>query len=92
MRGSARLVSSIRGSAYGIGNATGNAAAFGVLTPSKAAAVGFVNGSAERTRDTGLLHWLHVEPTEPQQLVWLVPQYGIDYTVETSTNLKWQIK
>ena len=92
MRGSARLVGSIRGSAYGIGNATANAAAFGVLATSKASAVGLIDGSAERTRDTGLLHWLHVTPTEPQQLVWLVPQYGIDYTVETSTNLKWQIK
>ena len=92
MRGSARLVGSIRGSAYSIGNTTANAVAFGVLTQSKAATVGLIDGSAERTRDTGLLHWLHVEPTEPQQLVWLVPQYGVDYTVETSTNLKWQIK
>ena len=91
MRGSARLVSCIRGSAYSIGNTTANAAAFGVLATSKAA-VGLIDGSAERTRDTGLLHWLNVTPTEPQQLVWLVPQYGIDYTVETSTNLKWQIK
>ena len=92
MRGSARLVSSIRGSAYSIGNTTANAVAFGVLATSKAAAVGLINGSAERTRDTGLLQWLHVEPTEPQQLVCLVPQYGVDYTVETATNLKWQIK
>jgi len=92
MRGSARLVGSIRGSGYCIGNTTANAAAFGVLATSKAVAVGLIDGSAERTRDTGLLHWLNVTPTEPQQLVWLVPQYGVDYTVETSTNLKWQIK
>jgi hypothetical protein len=49
-------------------------------------------GSGERTRDTGLYHWLTVTPTEPQHLVWLTPQVGIDYQIETSTDLKWQIK
>ena len=92
MKGKARLIGSIRGSAYGIGSATANAAAFGMLTPCKAVALGVIGGSAERTRDTGLFVWLHVEPSEPQELVWLVPQYGVDYTVTTSTGLNWQIK
>lgn len=51
-----------------------------------------IQSRAETTEQTGLLRFLHVTPEEPQQLVWLVPQYGIDYTVTTSRNLKWQIK
>jgi hypothetical protein len=50
-----------------------------------------INADAYRTRGTGLLHWLQVTPTEPQQLVWLNPQYGIDYDIHTSTGLHWKI-
>ena len=50
------------------------------------------DGSAERTRKTGLYHYLHVWPEQPQELVWLTPQVGIDYQIETSTDLEWQIK
>ena len=92
MKGSARLVSSISGRAYSTGNATAKAVAFGALTASRAVAFGMVKGSGERTRDTGLWHWIQVTPTEPQHLVWLVPQVGIDYHIETSTDLHWEIK
>lgn len=47
---------------------------------------------ARPTDESGLQRFLHVTPEEPQELVWLVPQYGIDYTVTTSTGLKWNIK
>lgn len=50
------------------------------------------DGSASRTRETGLYHYLHVWPEQPQELVWLTPQVGIDYQIETSTDLEWQIK
>ena len=50
------------------------------------------DGNASRTRETGLYHYLRVTPEQPQQLVWLNPQMGIDYTIETSTDLEWQIK
>jgi hypothetical protein len=33
-----------------------------------------------------------VLPEQPQELVWLTPQVGIDYTIKTSTDLEWQIK
>ena len=92
MKGSARLIGSIGGRAYSIGNATAKAVALGMPSGSKAVAMGMVKGSGERTRDTGLWHWIQVTPVEPQQLVWLVPQYGIDYTIETSNNLNWKIK
>ena len=92
MKGSARIIGSIGGRAHSIGNATAKAVAFGSLSASRAVALGMVKGSGERTRDTGLWHWIQVTPEEPQQLVWLVPQVGIDYQIETSTNLKWQIK
>lgn len=49
-----------------------------------------VSASARMTDEVGLVKYLRVAPTEPQQLVWLVPQYGIDYTVESNT--KWNIK
>lgn len=92
MKGSARLVSSISGRAYSIGNATAKAVAFGMPSASRAVALGMVKGAGERTRDTGLWHWIRVTPTEPQHLVWLVPQVGIDYHIETSTDLHWEIK
>lgn len=48
--------------------------------------------AAFRVNESGIRHFIYVTPTEPQQLVWLVPQVGIDYQIETSTNLHWQIK
>lgn len=50
------------------------------------------DGSADRTRESGVHHWMKVSPEQPQEFVWLTPQVGIDYDIETSTNLKWQIK
>ena len=92
MKGSARRIGSIGGRAYSIGNATAKAVAFGMPSASLAVALGMVKGAGERTRDTGLWHWIQVTPTEPQHLVWLVPQVGIDYHIETSTDLHWEIK
>lgn len=47
---------------------------------------------AEPTDKRGLITWLKVTPEEPQELVWLTPQVGIDYYISTSSALKWQIK
>jgi hypothetical protein len=92
----------IRGRAAIIGNGvSGRGSQVAVLTAS-AAARGVVEGKAflelkpvntdaYRTRDTGLFHWIEVTPTEPQQLVWLNQQTGIDYTINTSTGLHWKI-
>lgn len=46
---------------------------------------------ASLTEQSGLRHFLTVTPTEPQQLLWLNPQTGIDYNIETSTGLHWKI-
>lgn len=51
-----------------------------------------IQSKAETTDQTGLLRFMRVTPEDPQQLVWLVPQYGVDYTVTASRNLEWQIK
>ena len=48
--------------------------------------------AAKATDEAGARHFLYVAPSEPQQLVWLVPQVGVDYTVTTSSNLDWEIK
>ena len=48
--------------------------------------------SARTTEESGTRHFLYVTPSEPQQLVWLVPQVGVDYTVTTSSHLDWEIK
>ena len=92
MKGSARLVSSISGRAYSTCNATAKVVTFGALSASRAVALGMVKGAGERTRDTGLWRWIRVTPAEPQHLIWLVPQVGIDYHIETSTDLHWEIK
>ena len=47
--------------------------------------------TAEATEQNGLRHFMTVAPEEPQHLIWLVPQVGVDYTITTSTNLKWRI-
>ena len=49
-----------------------------------------VAASARPTDAVSLLKYLRVKPVDPQTLVWLVPQYGIDYTIESNTN--WNIK
>lgn len=92
MKGTARLIGSISGRAYRTGSVTARAVTFGMLSASRAVTLAPIKGTGERTRDTGLYHWLNVTPTEPQQLVWLVPQVGIDYQIETSTDLHWEIK
>ena len=51
-----------------------------------------IRGKAGPTDDVGLQHYLRVTPEEPQELVWLTPQVGIDYTIEASTNLNWKIR
>lgn len=83
MKATARIITgSIRAKASGIRE--GIVLAFAV--PTGVAVV------SHPTEDTGIRHFLHVAPEQPQELVWLVPQVGIDYTITTSTNLKWQIK
>ena len=49
-----------------------------------------VSASGRMTEETSLKTYLRVSPVEPQQLVWLVPQVGIDYTIESNTD--WNIK
>lgn len=48
-----------------------------------------VSASGRMTEERNLAY-LHVSPVEPQHLVWLVPQVGIDYTIESNTD--WNIK
>lgn len=81
MKGSGRLITgSLRASARIVGSIAVSAWAL----PSG------VSATARQTDDVSLLKYLRVTPTEPQQLVWLVPQVGIDYTIESNTN--WNIK
>ena len=49
-----------------------------------------VSASGRITEEMSLKTYLRVSPVEPQQLVWLVPQVGINYTIESNTN--WNIK
>ena len=49
-----------------------------------------VSASGRMTEETSLKTYLRVSPVEPQQLVWLVPQVGIDYIIESNTD--WNIK
>ena len=93
MKGRASIASgtAIRATAHAIPTATAKAAALLAVSGRAGDALRPIDGSADRTRDTGLFHWLQVTPTEPQQLVWLNPQMGIDYTIETSTGLHWKI-
>lgn len=89
MKGQAYIVSSTAiGKGSMMGSISGRAATFG-MTKGSGTTTPTVNGEGERTRESGLYHWLTVTPTEPQEIVWLQP--GIDYHIETSTDLKWRI-
>ena len=82
MKGSGRLITgSLRASAKIVGTIAAQAWAL----PSG------VSVTARPTDDVNIHKYLRVAPSEPQQLVWMVPQYGIDYTVATSTGLKWNL-
>ena len=48
-----------------------------------------VSASGRMTEEPNLKTYLRVSPVEPQQLVWLVPQVGVDYTIESNTD--WNI-
>ena len=47
--------------------------------------------TAEVTEQSCLRKFLTVVPVEPQQLLWINPQYGIDYDITTSPGLHWKI-
>ena len=76
----------IRGSVRAHATATGSLIVDCYTLPSG------IRSKAEPTEEGGLLRFLRVAPEEPQQLVWLVPQYGVDYTVTTSNGVEWVIR
>ena len=81
MKATARLIT---GSLRATAGIVGGIAAQAWVQPSG------VSASGRMTEETNLMTYLRVSPVEPQQLVWLVPQVGIDYTIESNTN--WNIK
>jgi len=83
------FTSTANGKGSMMGGISGHAATFGMTKGSGRDTVPTAIGEGERTRESGLMHWLYVTPTEPQEIVWL--QHGIDYHIETSTDLKWKI-
>ena len=81
MKATARLMTgSVRARAHVIGDIA--ATAYGLPG---------IQSQASLTEQIGLRQFLTVTPTEPQQLVWLTPQYGIDYDIRTSSGLDWRI-
>ena len=90
MKGTGRLITATAGRAKAAGMVAARAVAIGADIAARTAMLGPVGGKAERTRDRNLLTYLRVRPEQPQGLVWLVPQVGIDYTIESNTN--WNIK
>ena len=92
IRGRAAIIGNgVSGRGSQVAVVTASAAARGVMEGKAFPELKPVNADADRTRETGLFHWLQVTPTEPQQLVWLNPQMGIDYDINTSTGLHWKI-
>ena len=92
IRGRAAIIGNgVSGRGSQVAVVTASAAARGVMEGKAFPELKPINADAYRTRDTRLLTWLQVTPTEPQQLVWLNPQYGIDYTINTSSGLNWKI-
>jgi hypothetical protein len=80
MKATARLIT---GSLRATASIVGGIAAQAWAQPSG------VSASGRMTEETNIKAYLHVSPVEPQQLVWLVPQVGVDYTIESNTD--WNI-
>ena len=92
IRGRAAIIGNgVSGRGSQVAVVTASAAARGVMDGKAFPELKPINSDAYRTRGTGLLAWIEVTPTEPQQLVWLNPQYGIDYDIRTSSGLNWKI-
>ena len=92
IRGRAAIIGNgVSGRGSQVAVVTASAAARGVMEGKTFPELKPVNADAYRTRETGLLAWLQVTPTEPQQLVWLNPQMGIDYDIRTASGLNWKI-
>ena len=81
MKAKARLIT---GSLRATAGIVGGIAAQALAQPSG------MSASGRMTEEPNLKAYLRVSPVEPQQLVWLVPQVGIDYTIESNTD--WNIK
>ena len=94
MKGSATIIGSISGRAIVCqpcqGTGTRQPPAM-YLYPGMANVLPVASGAAERTRESGLLSWIRVLPEQPQELMWLNPQTGIDYDIRTSSGLDWRI-
>jgi len=91
MKGTARIISMTAGAGRIAGSRIRTeATAVGVVRGEAGDAIRRIEGNGGRSREAGVLHWLKVMPEAPQNFVWLHPD-GIDYNIETSTNLKWKI-
>lgn len=91
MKGRANISGIIAGRGSLVGTMAARAAARCMIDGQSRSALKPIPAEGERIRATGLQHWLKVTPTEPQQLLWINPQYGIDYTINTSSGLHWKI-
>ena len=91
MKGTARIISMTAGAGRIAGSRIKTeAAAVGVVRGEADDALRKTEGSGGRSREAGVFHWLKVMPEQVQEFVWLHPD-GVDYDIETSTNLKWKI-
>lgn len=91
MKGTAQIISMTAGAGRIAGSRINTeAAAVGVVRGEAIDALRKTEGSGGRSREAGVFHWLKVMPEQVQEFVWLRPD-GVDYNIETSTNLKWKI-
>jgi hypothetical protein len=91
MKGTARIISMTAGAGRIAGSRIRTeAAAVGVVRGEAIDALRKTEGNGGRSREAGVLHWMKVMPEQVQEFVWLRPD-GVDYNIETSTNLKWKI-
>ena len=91
MKGSATIIGGISGRAIVCQPCQGTSTARGQVHGSGLPRTCPLPAAAERTRESGLLSWIRVLPEQPQELVWLTPQVGIDYDIHTSSGLDWRI-
>lgn len=88
IRGRGQLVTTTTGIGRAVDMVTATGGAIGGIPPSNASSSKPIVGNAFRTREVNMNKYFTVLPREPQQLLWLTPQYGIDYHIIANSNWK----
>lgn len=90
VRAAARAATQMMAAAYAMREVAAEGMAVTEAVTPAGYALPTVAVSGRAVGESGLHHFMYVEPEATQEMVWMNPD-GIDYTITTSTRLDWEI-